>query len=109
MVANATRTVNAAIDVRKQRTLPMLISFKCSGATSGNLYLVLQRSIDGVNYDTNNQVTWTVVMNGTSTVNCGTNYTCNGFGYYLLTTIQNTNASVGITNITLGYAVKQAD
>lgn len=109
VAAASTRTLNTVIDVRKQRTFALLTSFACGGTNAQPTVLTIHRSIDGSNWDTTSVITWSVTSNGTNTVVCGTNFTCNGYGFFRLTSIATTNATIGLTNIILGYAVKQAD
>lgn len=110
--ANTTTTYSTSayvVDVRKQKNTAILLSFTCGGTNASTITLTWERSLDGSFYDTTSTFVHTVAANGTNTVTVGTNITLNGWGYYRLKTIANPNATVGLTNITLQYSIKQAD
>lgn len=112
VTANTTSNYSTAAftaDVRKQRTLGILLSWKLTGSGTDNNVFTFERSIDNSTYDATQTFAVTAANNGTTTVTIGTNITLNGFGWIRLKSIQNGDANDVLTNLVVQYAIKQAD
>ena len=108
--ANTTSNYTTVVfDTRKQKDLMLESSFKSTGANTSTITFTLQPSLDGVTFDTIKVWTWTVTATGTSTAVGTTNIATGGAGFVRLASIQNANATQGLTNILVRSAVKKID
>lgn len=104
---NYVATTNAPIiDCRSQQNVGLQFNFALTASGSGNCVFGVQKSMDGINWDTTgNTNTFTVAANGTTAVTMVTNFNVSGLGFMRLNMISNNNA-VPMTNISLGYGFK---
>lgn len=112
IVAGATSNYSTSVfvaDVRKQKNIGLLLSWKMTGTGTDNTVVTFERSLDNSTYDGTHTFALTKANNGTSVVTIGTNLTLNGFGYIRLKSIVNGDSGDAITNMTIQYAIKQAD
>lgn len=106
--ANTTSNYTTIVfDVRKQKDVMVEGSFKATGTNESSITLTLQPSLDGVTFDSTTVWSWTITANGTSTVVGSTNIALGGAGFVRLASIANPNATQGLTNILVRYAVKK--
>jgi hypothetical protein len=91
----------------KQQNVAVSVTISATAATT-NLY-TFNRSVDGVNWDTNaaNNVVLGAYVAGATPVTTTTNWSAAGFGYYRLATIQVVGAGT-VTNNAVSYGVKIA-
>lgn len=101
-------TVN--IDCTKQQNVAVSTSFKLDGAgtDSTNVVLTFTKSLDGSTFPTRtaDEFTWTVALNGATTVYATTNFNVGAIGYLRLKKIECLESGANLTNVTFSYAVK---
>lgn len=104
VATTATNAYTKLIVAEKRAEVGLLLSFKGTGADTGVVTLVLQRSLDNSTWSTTTQ-RYAVTANGTSTVTFVTNVTAGAVGYLRVAAIENacTNA---ITNVVVKYSLK---
>lgn len=115
VLGNTANTYSNYLDVSKQDNVRILFSFKSyGGAASSNVTatFVPASSADGLGDDLNAPINVVLAANGTTKVQVYTNLNVTGAQYLKLITIANTNGAGGgttnaITNLTIGYTVKQ--
>jgi hypothetical protein len=100
------------VDCRHQDNVQLFWSFNnMTAATASNAILRFIRAADasGTKDDSNWVGNITLACNGLSTVQVATNIAVTGVPYLKLTAVENTNTPAGhqITNMTIGYTVKQ--
>jgi len=112
IVAGATSNYSTAAftaDVRKQKNIGILLSWKMTGSGTDNTVITFERSLDNSTWDGTHTFALTKANNGTTVVTVGTNLALNGFGYIRLKSIVNGDSGDAVTNLLLQYAIKQAD
>ena len=92
----------------KQQNVFLMFSFNQSAASTSNVVYSLSKSVDGLNFDTNNEITVTIASQGTTRVNYGTNLNTGGAGYLRIDSIANATALTTMTNYGVGYGVKMS-
>ena len=107
--ATTSNYTTVVFDTRKQKDLTIEGSFKSTGTNSSTITFTLQPSLDVATFDTAKVWTWTVTANGTSTAVGTTNIATGGAGFVRLSSIQNANATQGLTNILVRSAFKKVD
>lgn len=104
----ATTTVtNGWIDVRGMQSVTLGTTFNFASATTSNVVYTIYKSIDKSNVETTGGTTWTVAGNGTTPVVATTEITVGSAGWLKLATIQNTHASIVLTNSSFIYGIKR--
>jgi hypothetical protein len=112
IVANTTSNYSTGaftFDVRKQRNLGLLLSWKLTGTGTDNTVFTFERSLDNSTYDATSTFVVTVANTGATTVTIGTNMALNGYGWVRLKSILNNDTGDAITNLLVQGAIKQAD
>jgi len=94
------------IDCGNQKSVAVAFSFNQASASTSNVVYVLDASVDGSVWDTNNQFTVTIPSQGATRVDIVTNITVNGIGYLRLRAIRNTTAITTMTNFGVKYGQK---
>jgi hypothetical protein len=102
--AATTRTLNFPVKLDSYGDVDIQITFRCSGASTSNGVFIFSESADGTNYFP--VLTNTIAHNGTNLVISQSHLTLNNIGYPALTSIQNTHASVVMTNLQVLYTLK---
>lgn len=102
--ATTTTCTNLFIDVRNFQNVTLQTTFNFSGATTSNVVYTISKSIDKVNFDAG--ITWTNAGNGTTPVTATTTISTGGAGWLKLVSIQNTHATLVLTNTSFGYGIK---
>lgn len=97
----------AIIDATKQKDVAVQFEFAQMAASTSNVVFTLQRSLDGVRWDSNVTYTVTLPSTGTGLQTFTTNWTLGGVGYMRLVSVANTTALTTATNIAVKYAVKR--
>lgn len=87
------------------RLLALSIQSKATASTSGLTTVRLGASVDGASWQSN-WLTFTITANGTSVVPFATNVDTYAFPFIALQSIENTNATAVITNITITASAK---
>ena len=89
----------------KQQNVAVSVTVSAT-AVATNLY-TFNRSVDGINWDTNaaNNIVFGAVTQGATPVTTTTNWTSAGFGFYRLASIQVVSAGT-VTNNAVKYGVK---
>jgi hypothetical protein len=98
VITTNTATSYANFDSQGQRNVGLQFEFTCSGSTTTNVDITIARSVNGVNYDTANNQTFSFAANGTTRVIGITNIDMYGFGYGRVVTFFNRDASRTLTN-----------
>jgi hypothetical protein len=112
ITANATSNYSTAaftFDVRKQKNLGIMLSWKLTGTGTDNTVFTFERSLDGSTYDGVSTFSVTAANTGATTKSIGTNITLNGYGWIRLKSIVNGDSGDAITNLLVQGAIKQAD
>jgi len=96
------------ITLTRQREVAIQASFAAVGTNDSTITFWLQPSVDGSTFDTSKNLThnFTVAANGTSTVNITTNITVGAVGYLRLA-INNPNATMALTNVSVKASIKR--
>lgn len=108
-IAGATTTnVAKTIDVRRQDTTGLQISFNMTDTTTSNVVAILEKSLDGSTWGTesNSKLTITMPSTGTTQYTIVTNLSNAGAGYWRLYSLQNTHATLAVSNLTIKYSIK---
>lgn len=95
------------IDCTRVKDVALQVKFTFANTTTSNVVYTVCKSIDGANWETTPCFTWTIAGNGTTSVTSTTNLTVGGLGYLKLTSIQNTHASIVVTNNQVAYSIKR--
>lgn len=101
-----TTVTNQIIDCRGANNVALQAKFNFSDATTSNVVFTVYKSLDKTNWDTTG-TTWTVAGNGTTDVIATTSITTSGVGWLKLGSIQNTHASLVLTNKLFQYSIKK--
>lgn len=104
--ATTQAVTNQVMDVRgfQNVTLQTVIAF--SGSTTSNVVYTLAKSVDKVNFETTGS-TWTLAGNGATPVIATTTIATGGAGWLKLVSIQNTHATLVLTNTSFSYGIKR--
>lgn len=108
--ATATSNNIVVIDCKKQQNIALQVSFKLSGAGTGNQTLTIAKSLDGSTTTADTVAaglhTWVIAGNGTTTAVGTTNINCAGAGYLVVKSWANADGSRYATNIVIKSATK---
>lgn len=103
-----TQTVtNQVLDVRGFQNVSLQTKFAFSGSTTSNVVYLISKSIDKVIWETVPSTTWTVAGTGTTPVVAVTTIATGGVGWLRLESIQNTHATLVLTNTSFAYSIKR--
>jgi hypothetical protein len=98
---------NLIIDVPRYGNVALAFKFNMSGSTTSNIVYTFSKSIDRSNWSTVNPITVTVAANGTTDVVEVSNQAIGAVPYLKLETIQNTHASLVMTNKMVKFTPKR--
>jgi len=103
----ATTTVtNQVMDVRGFQNVTLQTRFTFANTTTSNVVYTISKSVDGTDFETTGQTTWTVAGNSTTPQIATTTIATGGAGWLKLVSIQNTHASIVVTNEYFKYGRK---
>ncbi len=88
-------------ELRNYSEIGLLVSYKQASATSSNITVRFAKSLDGTTYETVPSLV--VFVNATNYI---TNLTIGSAGFLRLSSIENTNAALALTNVTVTYSIK---
>jgi hypothetical protein len=103
------QTIGNALPVSKFDSVGLVFNAQGSASGSSNITITFARSLDGTNYETTPQLTWTVAANGTTQVIAYTNLSNTYLGpaaYLKVVSIANANATANMTNASLTLGTK---
>lgn len=107
VAAATSRSTSYIIDVSKQDNVALEVTFKCNDTNAYNLFITLQPTVTGLAFDTTQTKVLAIPANGTSTNTTVTNLSCAGIKGWKIASINNTNPTTHITNLSISYGIKR--
>jgi hypothetical protein len=107
VLALATNTYSGLIQVVDEfESAGLQVSLKASGATSGNALVRVAKSLDGATFETVPSLSVLVPLSGTSQVTAIANLAIPTASHLQISTIENTNAGIYLTNVSAVWRFK---